>query len=46
MAKIYSQANRVIIWLREAVDNSNQVLEDIHIAAEGEFMNLLNNERS
>jgi hypothetical protein len=46
MTKIYSQANCVIIWLGEAVDNSNQALEDIRVTVEGEFTNLLNNKKS
>jgi hypothetical protein len=32
MAKIYSQANRVIVWLGEAEDNSDQALEAIRVA--------------
>jgi hypothetical protein len=32
MAKIYSQANRVIVWLGEAAGNSDQALEEIRIA--------------
>ncbi|OCK93098.1 uncharacterized protein K441DRAFT_723745 [Cenococcum geophilum 1.58] len=46
MAKIYGQANRVIVWLGEAADNSDQALEDIRVTAEGEFTNSLNNEKS
>jgi hypothetical protein len=32
MARIYSQANRVIVWLGEAEDKSDQALEAIHAA--------------
>lgn len=32
MAKIYSQANRVLVWLGEAADNSDQALEEIRAA--------------
>jgi hypothetical protein len=34
MADIYSQANRVIVYLGKAADDSDQALEDIRIAAE------------
>ncbi|KAH8885731.1 hypothetical protein GQ53DRAFT_728714 [Thozetella sp. PMI_491] len=34
MAKIYTRANRVIVWLGEAADNSDQALEVIRAAAE------------
>jgi hypothetical protein len=30
MADIYSQANRVLVWLGEAADNSDLALEAIH----------------
>ncbi|OCL01779.1 hypothetical protein AOQ84DRAFT_328482, partial [Glonium stellatum] len=46
MTKIYGQANRVIVWLGEAADNSDQALEDIRVAAESECTNSLNNENS
>jgi hypothetical protein len=46
MAKIYGQANRVIIWLGEAADNSDQAFEDIRVAAEDEFTNSLIEETS
>ena len=39
MGKIYGQANRVIIWLGEAADDSDQAFEDIRVAAEDEFTN-------
>jgi hypothetical protein len=42
MAKIYGQANRVLVWLGEAADNSDQVLEEIR-AAGGKATNSLNN---
>jgi hypothetical protein len=32
MAKIYGQANRVVVWLGEAADNSDQALEEIRVA--------------
>jgi hypothetical protein len=32
MAKIYGQANRVVVWLGEAADNSDQALEEIRAA--------------
>ena len=32
MAKIYGQANRVVVWLGEAADNSIQALEEIRVA--------------
>jgi hypothetical protein len=38
MAKIYGQANRVIVYLGEAADDSDQILEDIRVAAEDESM--------
>jgi hypothetical protein len=43
MAKIYSQANRVLVWLGEAADNSDQALEEIR-AAGRKATNSLNNE--
>ena len=46
MAKIYGQADRVIVWLGKAADDSDQALEDIRVAAEGEFTNSSNNEKS
>jgi hypothetical protein len=36
MAKIYSKATRVLVWLGEAADNSDTALEKICIAAENE----------
>ena len=32
MAKIYSQASRVIVWLGDAADDSDQALEEIRAA--------------
>jgi hypothetical protein len=32
MAKIYGQASRVLVWLGEAADNSDQALEEIRLA--------------
>lgn len=43
MAKIYSQASRVLVWLGEAADNSDQALEEIR-AAGGKATNSLNDE--
>jgi hypothetical protein len=43
MAKIYSQANRVLVWLGEAADNSDQALEEIR-AAGGKAIISSNNE--
>jgi hypothetical protein len=39
MAKIFAKASRVIVWLGEAADNSNQALEIIRMAAEEQHMN-------
>jgi hypothetical protein len=33
MARIYGQANRVIVWLGEAADNSDRAVEEIRTAA-------------
>ena len=33
MAKIYSKASRVIVWLGESADNSDEALEVIRVAA-------------
>ena len=41
MAKIYGQASRVIIWLGEGTDDSDQAFEDIRNAADNEVANLL-----
>jgi hypothetical protein len=41
MAKIYNQATRVLVWLGEAADNSDQALEEIR-AAGGKAENSLN----
>jgi len=43
MAKIYSQASRVLVWLGEAADNSDQALEEIR-AAGRKAVHSLNNE--
>jgi hypothetical protein len=45
MAKIYGQANRVIVYLGEAADDSDQALEDIRVAAADEFLNILQGEK-
>ncbi|CAG9986577.1 unnamed protein product [Clonostachys byssicola] len=39
MAKIYSRASRVIVWLGEVADQSNEALEAIRAAAEEQSMN-------
>lgn len=36
MAEIYSKASRVIVWLGEAADNSDQALKSIRMAADEE----------
>ncbi|KAL6695634.1 heterokaryon incompatibility domain-containing protein [Trichoderma pleuroticola] len=36
MAEIYSKAHRVIVWLGEAADNSDQALKSIRMAADEE----------
>jgi hypothetical protein len=43
MAKIYSQASRVLVWLGEAADNSDQALKEIS-AAGRKAIHSLNNE--
>jgi hypothetical protein len=35
MAKIYTQANRVVVWLGEAADDSDQALDEIRVAGGG-----------
>ena len=40
MAKIYGQANRVVVYLGVAADASDQALEDIRVAAEDESEDL------
>jgi hypothetical protein len=42
MAKIYSKAARILVWLGETADNSNTALERIRIAAENESLDSLN----
>jgi hypothetical protein len=37
MAKIYSYAHRVIVWLGEALEDIDGALEDIRLAANGKF---------
>jgi hypothetical protein len=44
MAKIYGQANRVIVYLGEAADDSDQAFEDIRVAAETEPTSSLQSE--
>lgn len=36
MAMIYALANRVIVWLGEAEDNSDQAIEEICKSADGQ----------
>lgn len=36
MAKIYARASRVIVWLGKVADQSNEALEAIRAAAEGQ----------
>jgi hypothetical protein len=42
MAKIYSKASHVIVWLGDMADNSDQALEEIRVAAQKESPNSLN----
>ncbi|KAF5875955.1 putative het domain protein [Botrytis fragariae] len=44
MAKIFGQANRVIVYLGDEADDSNQALESIRIAAEDDSPTLITNE--
>jgi hypothetical protein len=44
MAKIYGQASRVIVWLGDAADNSNQALEEIRVAGDRISTDSLNKE--
>ncbi|CAD6447540.1 a5565455-822b-4b0f-a687-8fc7c20c702a, partial [Sclerotinia trifoliorum] len=44
MAKIFGQANRVIVYLGEAADDSDQALEGIRVAAESDSPNIIVNE--
>ncbi|KAF1965285.1 HET-domain-containing protein, partial [Bimuria novae-zelandiae CBS 107.79] len=46
MARIYGQANRVIVWLGNAGDDSNQALETIRSVAEDESTNVSNNQEA
>jgi hypothetical protein len=41
MAKIYGQANRVVVWLGEANDDSGQALEAIRVAPGNKSTNIL-----
>ena len=38
IAKIYAKASRVIVWLGEAADQSDEALEEIRAAAEKEHL--------
>jgi hypothetical protein len=42
MANIYGQASRVVVWLGEAADNSDQALEEIRVAGGKMFTNSSN----
>jgi hypothetical protein len=44
MAMIYAQANRVVVWLGEAADNSDLALDEIRVAGGKESTNPSNNE--
>ncbi|TGO56819.1 hypothetical protein BOTNAR_0215g00140 [Botryotinia narcissicola] len=44
MGKIYGQANRVVVYLGDEADDSNQALESIRIAAEDDSPSLITNE--
>jgi hypothetical protein len=44
MAKIYCKANRVIVWLGEAVADSDQALKEIRVAADEESIRSSHNE--
>jgi hypothetical protein len=44
MAKIYGQANRVVVWLGEATDDSDQALEEIRVAGGKKSTNSSKNE--
>jgi hypothetical protein len=44
MAKIYSKANRVIVWLGEAADGSDEVIEEIRATASKKSTSSLNGE--
>jgi hypothetical protein len=46
MARIYGQANRVIVWLGNAEDDSDQALETIRSVAEDESTNVSNNQKA
>lgn len=45
MARIYGQANRVIVWLGETADDSDQALEAIRSVAEDESTYMSNDSR-
>lgn len=44
MAKIYGQANRVIVWLGKMIENSDLALEAIRLAADKKPINSSNKE--
>jgi len=43
MAKIYGQANRVVVWLGEAADDSDQAIQKIRVAGGKKSKNSLDN---
>ena len=45
MAKIYGKANRVIVWLGAAADDSDQAFEEIRVAADKKSTNSSNSEK-
>jgi hypothetical protein len=45
MARIYSQANRVVVWLGDSADDSDLALEEIRVARDKDFI-YSNNERT
>ena len=38
MADVFGQANRVVVWLGTAADNSDQALEEIRVAGGKEIL--------
>ncbi len=44
MTKIYGQANRVVVWLGEAADESDRALEEIRVVRGKKSTNCPNNE--
>jgi len=46
MVRIYGQANRVIVWLGKAENDSNRALESIRSVAEDESVNVSNSQKA